>query len=244
MAHIAVTMSLILGIIVAVIYGMSAFLDVVPGGGGHFLPPATLNAAKREFETYALQYTVVWIGLFGCVVVGKIYETFDENSYMALCVSLALPFLLQPVLWPMPSERNLPLTHRYSFKANVWIAIFSFIGNYWYTHYFYTVLEAKYTFPSHRLNDVPISMFFATHFYFVTYHTFSNLMLRKIESRYLPSAMRAVFFWACIFAFAYFTAFMETLTISSFPCYAFEKVHCTVHSTHYILHHPNNLSNE
>jgi len=26
-----------------------------------------------------------------------------------------------------------------------------------------------------------------------------------------------------VFAFAYFTAFMETLTISSFPCYAFNK---------------------
>ena len=28
---------------------------------------------------------------------------------------------------------------RYSFKANLWIFIFGFIGNYWYTHYFYNV---------------------------------------------------------------------------------------------------------
>jgi hypothetical protein len=75
------------------------------------------------------------------------------------------------------------LSCRYSFKANLWIAIFSFIGNYWYTHYFYSVLGARYTFPSHRLNDVPIALYFATHFYFVTYHTFSNLLLRKIETR-------------------------------------------------------------
>ena len=61
--------------------------------------------------------------------------------------------------------------------------MFSFIGNYWYTHYFYSVLKARYTFPSHRLNDVPIALFFATHFYFVTYHTLSNLILRKIETR-------------------------------------------------------------
>jgi cycloeucalenol cycloisomerase len=26
--------------------------------------------------------------------------------------------------------------------------IYSHIGNYWYTHYFYTVLRAKYTMPS------------------------------------------------------------------------------------------------
>ena len=30
---------------------------------------------------------------------------------------------------------------------------------------------------------VPIALYFATHFYFVTYHTFSNLLLRKIETR-------------------------------------------------------------
>ena len=87
-------------------------------------------------------------------------------------------------MYPLPTESKKPLFERYSFKANLWIAIFSFIGNYWYTHYFYSVLSAKYTFPAHRLNDVPISMYFATHFYFVTYHTFSNLMLRKIETRY------------------------------------------------------------
>ena len=39
-------------------------------------------------------------------------------------------------------------------QANVWIAIFSFIGNYFWTHYFYKILGATYTFPAHRLNDV------------------------------------------------------------------------------------------
>ena len=140
---------------------------------------------------------------------------------MALCVTLDLPLLLQPILSPLEAERKLPLFLRYSFKANVWIIIFSFIGNYWYTHYFYCVLQAKYTFPAHRLNGVPIICFFATHFYFTTYHTFSNLMLRKIETRYSPSFMRSVFFWITVCAFSYFTAFMETLTISSFPYYSF-----------------------
>lgn len=30
----------------------------------------------------------------------------------------------------------------------MWLAIYSHIGNYWYTHYFYTVLRAKYSMPS------------------------------------------------------------------------------------------------
>ena len=38
--------------------------------------------------------------------------------------------------------------------AQVWIAIFSFVGNYFWTHYFFQLLGAAYTFPSWRLNDV------------------------------------------------------------------------------------------
>ena len=39
-------------------------------------------------------------------------------------------------------------------QANVWIAIFSYIGNYFWTHYFYKLLGASYTFPSWDLNEV------------------------------------------------------------------------------------------
>jgi cycloeucalenol cycloisomerase len=82
------------------------------------------------------------------IVVFQLYEKFTASSYMAVCVSLASPFLLQPVLFPLSAERdaerNKPTNNsfftRYSLKANVWIAIFSFVGNYWYTHYFYSVL--------------------------------------------------------------------------------------------------------
>lgn len=184
--------------------------------------PGNDEPSKQDFEKYALLYTATWIALFGGVVVTQAYERFTENDYMALCVSLSLPFLLQPLLYPSPAERALPLFERYSFKANVWIAIFSFIGNYWYTHYFYNVLRARYTFSAHRLNDVPIALFFATHFYFITYHTFSNLLLRRVESAYAKGWQRSLLFWAVVICFSYFTAFMETLSISSFPYYSFE----------------------
>lgn len=39
-------------------------------------------------------------------------------------------------------------------QANLWIAIFSYVGNYFWTHYFFTVLGASYTFPSWRMNNV------------------------------------------------------------------------------------------
>jgi len=216
---IEVTMVLVFVGILVVMGLFSTTLTVT--APGNWLPTSD-QASKRNFEIWALKYTIVWIALFGVVVVLQAYEKFDANSYMALCVSLDLPFLLQPIFWPLGNEKNHPFYRRYSFKANVWLIIFSFIGSYWYTHYFYSVLKAKYTFPAHRLNDVPIALYFAAHFYFVTYHTFSNMILRKIVTRYKATSQRCIFFWMAVLAFSYFTAFMETLTISSFPYYSFQ----------------------
>jgi len=139
---------------------------------------------------------------------------------------LALPLLLQPFIYPSfersPDSKRI-WRDRYCTKANLWIAIYSFIGNYWYTHYFYSVLKAEYTMPATRFNNVPIAMTFATHFYFSTYHTFSNSLLRKVETTYEPGLARTFLFITVILVLSYFTAFMETLTISSFPYYRFEN---------------------
>lgn len=192
--------------------------------------PSVDNAAKREYEVWALRYSVVWMGIFGVVVVTKAYKSFDADGYMYLCCGLALPLLLQPLFFPLPAEKNLPLFLRYSFKANVWIAGFSFIGNYWYTHYFYSVLKATYTMPSHRLNNVPIALYFATHFYFTSYHTFSNLILRKVETSFAPTTLRSLLFWAVVVTFSYFTAFMESFTISSYEYYSFSVPKALIYS--------------
>ena len=47
-----------------------------------------------------------------------------------------------------------PPTHTRATQANLWIAIFGFIGNYYWTHYFFNILGAAYTFPSFKLNQV------------------------------------------------------------------------------------------
>jgi hypothetical protein len=44
-------------------------------------------------------------------------------------------------------------------QANIWIFILSFIGNYVWTHYFYNLLGATYTFEAWRLNDVSVMIF-------------------------------------------------------------------------------------
>jgi cycloeucalenol cycloisomerase len=60
-------------------------------------------------------------------------------------------------------------------------------------------------------------MFFATHFYFSSYHVFANLFLRRVLSGFQPGAARAALFAYTVVALSYATAFMETLTIAHFP---------------------------
>lgn len=259
-SDIALVMAMILGTMVATIAGLVLFQSPSKNGGENFLPTLEEEPSKRAYELFALTYTPIWIFAFGCIVAFGLYERFDEWSYLYVCVGLALPFLLQPIIMPSAGfgspDAQRPLLERYAFKANMWLAVYSFIGNYWYTHCkypasscnqyhysrmsdrwipnllvfllfftppdFYSVLKAKYTMPAHRLNNVPIALYFATHFYFSTYHVFSNLLLRKIVTSYQAGFGRSVLYVAVVMAFSYFTAFMETLTISAYPDYSFE----------------------
>jgi cycloeucalenol cycloisomerase len=59
------------------------------------------------------------------------YEQWGEWSYMIFCAACALPLLVLPLALPSAADRKLPWHERYIIKANLWVAIFSFIGNYW-----------------------------------------------------------------------------------------------------------------
>lgn len=226
---IGLTMSVILGTMLAGLGGLVSIQKplVSPSQSSSFLPSLQTEPSKRAYELFVVTYTPIWIGAFAVIVATGIYENFTAWSYLLVCGGLALPFLLQPILLPTagfdsPDARR-PLLQRYAFKANVWLAVYSFIGNYWYTHYFYSVLQAAYTMPSvHRLNNVPIAMYLATHFYFSSYHFFSNALLRKVVTTFEAGFLRHVLFVSVVVVFSYFTAFMETLTISAYPYWTFE----------------------
>jgi len=181
------------------------------------------NASKRATELWFLGYGVFWISCFGYIIGSQIYLEFTEVGFMVVCGGLATPLLLQPFLVPSVTlDQGKPLLERYSFKANLWIVVFSIIGNYWYTHYFYNVLGASYTFRSWDVNGVPIPMFFATHFYFCFYHTLSSMALHKVRSTYTAGGSRLLFETCLVLAMSYITAFMEAFTISGFQCYSFQ----------------------
>ena len=127
-----------------------------------------------------------------------------------------MPTLVPVALPDLFLSSHLPLSRRYTTKANCYIAILAFIGNYLWTHYFYTVLHATYTFQAHRLNDVPFALYLITHSYFHLYHVLSSLLIRLVYGRLRLGVAGAV---VAVLVFSYVTAFMETFTIQHFPYY-------------------------
>ncbi|KAK2077227.1 hypothetical protein QBZ16_004861 [Prototheca wickerhamii] len=177
-----------------------------------FLAP---NPAKRWTELFFLAYSPVWITWVLCIL------GLSEWGYMSIGVTAAAPVVLAPIFLQPKAEREKPWHQRYWVKANAWVAIFGFVGNYLWTHYFYQVLGAAYTFKAHELNQVPITLYFMTHAYFALYHALANVLIRKARNVAKPWGPRAqlaaeIF---VVFSLSYSTAFMETLTIAHFPYY-------------------------
>ncbi|KAF7838187.1 cycloeucalenol cycloisomerase [Senna tora] len=180
------------------------------------------NASKRWGELFFLFYTPFWLTLcLGIVVPFKLYENFTELEYLLLGLVSAVPSFLIPMLFVGKADRSMPWKDRY--WASLWIAIFSYVGNYFWTHYFFTVLGASYTFPSWKMNNVPHTTFLLAHACFLFYHVTSSMTLRRLRHFVadLPENVQWATEAAWILAFAYFIAYLETLAISNFPYYDF-----------------------
>jgi len=155
-----------------------------------------------------------------------IYEQFEEVEYFVVGCIVALPCVLIPWLWPHKPGHALPLSQQYWVKANVWVWIFSYVGNYFWTHYFYNLLGASYTFKAWRVNNVPVAMFLMTIGYFNFYFSGINVVLRMMWTAQWYKSLavgKLLVSAAAVAALAVFTAFCETFTISGFPYYAFEN---------------------
>lgn len=92
----------------------------------------SVGTEKREYEVWVLRYSVFWMGTFGVVVAFQLYEMFDAAAYFTFCGGLALPLLLQPVLARTSRGLSAPsMGAQHAARAQLWVAIFGFIGNYW-----------------------------------------------------------------------------------------------------------------
>uniref|UniRef100_A0A5B6YYW2 Putative cycloeucalenol cycloisomerase n=2 Tax=Davidia involucrata TaxID=16924 RepID=A0A5B6YYW2_DAVIN len=182
------------------------------------------NPSKRWGELFFLLYTPFWLTLcLGIVVPYKLYESFTELEYLLLGLVSTVPSFLMPMLVVGKVDSSICWMDRYWVKASLWIIIFSYVGNYFWTHYFFTVLGASYTFPSWKMNNVPHTTFLLTHVCFLFYHVTSNITLRRLQHFVadLPENIQWAIKAAWILVLAYFIAYLETLAISNFPYYEF-----------------------
>ncbi|KAL8097880.1 cycloeucalenol cycloisomerase-like [Apium graveolens] len=182
------------------------------------------NPSKRWGEMFFLLYSPIWLTLIlGIIVPYKLYEDFKELEYLIVGLVSVVPAFVLPLFVVGKADSCISLKDRYWVKANVWIIIFSYVGNYFWTHYFFTVLGASYTFPSWKMNNVPHATFFLAHVCFLFYHVASNFTLRRLQHAVvgLPEKLQWVAKAAWILAFSYFIAYLETLAISDFPYYEF-----------------------
>lgn len=182
------------------------------------------NPSKRWAEVFFLAYSPFWILWALCILVPfQLYEHCDEWGYLMIGLAACVPCWVLPLLLPNKADAGKPWYTWFWVKMNVWQAIFGFIGNYFWTHYFFNLLGAAYTLPSHKLNGVPLVMYLMTHAYFCFYHAISNLVLRRVESHLSHASLgvRKLARGLAVFLLAYSTAYMETLTIAHFPYYTF-----------------------
>jgi cycloeucalenol cycloisomerase len=174
-------------------------LDTLQSHGNHALH--TFPLASHHYSPTTKQHLDAW----GYLLVGL----------AAAVPCFALPPLLVPRTAP-PAVTRLPWHQQFWVKANLWVLIFGYVGNYFWTHYFYQLLGAAYTIPSFELNAVPLPMYLMTHAYFLFYHALSNVVLRRVENALAGSSLaaRKAARAAAVFALAYATAYGETLTIA------------------------------
>lgn len=188
------------------------------------------NEQKRNAELFFWKWHIFWLAWFGGIVILKTYETFTAWSYMKVGFIVGLPPIILPLIYPKISgEENILWYQRSTTKINAFVAIIAWVGNYFWTHYFYTVLGTTYTFPAHCINQVPFALFLITHSYFLLYHNLGGICLRLFWLKYNKLTLKYTFLnnknykclstIICVIIMGYITALLEVASIASFPYY-------------------------
>ena len=151
------------------------------------------NPDKAWGEKFFLVYSPVWILLIGLVVAFKLSTRLGDAGLLAFALLVALPLIVVPLFVRKGGQSGLRWYQTYWFKADVFIILFSFIGNYFGSEYFFDVLGMVYHYPQVHLTFdsalvgsgqqmVPVIMYLFTMAYFMTYHTTAVILLRRIRT--------------------------------------------------------------
>lgn len=182
------------------------------------------NEDKARAEKFFLAYSPIWMAQMAAVMFLGIDEVLGDVGFLLQATLVAVPLVAVPALlqarwFPGRSRRD-----SYWLKANLYIFLFGFFGNYFGSEYFFDVLGMVYRYPAiHWTFDaslvgsgrqrVPIIMYLLTHAYFMTYHTSAVVVLRRLRTSGLPGMRFA--FPLLVFVVGYFWAWLETKAMAN-----------------------------
>lgn len=182
------------------------------------------NPDRAWAEKFFLVYSPIWMLLMAVMMITGWVSSFNDTLLLLHGALVALPLVLVPALLRRGKNPENCWYKSYWFKANLYMFVFGFFGNYFGSEYFFDVLGMVYRMPNattvldssllgHSGQTVPLIMYFYTHAYFMTYHTTAVLVLRRLMSSGMPGLK--FLFMPAIFVIGYFWAWMETKAMAN-----------------------------
>lgn len=181
------------------------------------------NPDKAWVEKFFLLYSPVWMASMAMMMFTGWDKSWGDSALLWHGALTAAPVLLGPALL---SSRFGTTTwvKSYWLKANLYLFVFGFFGNYFGSEYFFDVLGMVYIYPHATTTldaalvgrggqTVPVIMYLYTHVYFMTYHATANIVLRRLRTSGLPAM--GVLFPVFVFVIGYAWAFMETKAMAN-----------------------------
>lgn len=185
-----------------------------------------LDPSKAYYEKFSLIWAPISMAVLLIVILGTpLYKYCDRNSFLIISIIGCVPGFLLPLLFPCAADKQRPYSQRFWVKGTLWVSIFGFYGNYFWTHYFYQLLGAQYLFDSYRFNDVPVVTFTCTFFYFTFYFNLITVILRRLayHTADFPPFGASLLWWFVIAVMSYGTAVFEAVSVQHFPLYSYTE---------------------
>jgi len=177
-------------------------------------PRAVLLPSQRYVERLYLSFSPLWMAVIAYCTLTHCFARWGDLGHLLLGLALSVPLWILPLLRPPEDEVGQPPWLRHSFKANLFIALMSFVQCYFGSAMFFDGLGMEYHFPTQLLwNRTPLFLYFVTVAYFSTYYALMRLGLRLFLAR-VPNASAARV-WAVIALLSYSMAFGETFFMAS-----------------------------
>ncbi len=183
------------------------------------------NPSRAWAEKFYLAYIPFFFALngakqaFGWLDVGTFWHVVQN-------LVLLLPLFLMPLLIRRETFLERRWYETYWFKALLWMLVFNFVATYFLSEYFFDVLGMVYHFPRVNLYldsallgtgqlQVPLGMYFNAPAFFIVYHTLAMLLIRRLTTFPVATALRPLLFVIVVIVVAYAMAWLETRLIAT-----------------------------